>query len=71
MFRHLEGLAVQMVLGFLTHLLSQTTRAQGSISELLPETGLCGGSELGATVTLLDFLLVLRRGPVWASFFPM
>lgn len=37
-----------MVLGFLTHLLNQTTEGQGSISERLLETGwtdMCGGPE--------------------------
>lgn len=45
-FRHLAGLALQMVLRLLTHLLSQTTGGQGSISELLPETGgrVCAGA---------------------------
>lgn len=47
-FRHLPGFALQMVLGFLTHLSNQTTEGQGCISELLPEIGWmdsCGGSE--------------------------
>lgn len=48
MFLHLPGFALQMALGFLTHLLNQTTEGPGSISELLPETGWmdsCGGPE--------------------------
>lgn len=49
LLRHLPGFSLQMVLGFLTQMLSQTAEGQGSISELLLETGwtgTCRGPEL-------------------------